>query len=294
MPVSARGAKIFFFLSLLSGGLVNAYGQSSDNASLEKALRADVEFLSDSLCAGRRTGTPGSSAGAFYIIRRLRNMGYEVSMAAFRTANDAVGHNIIASSASGGKAAILLMACYDGLGTIGGRMYPGADSNASGVAALLEIAGSLKGRKDVIIAFVDAHNANMAGAGALKDYLGRRPLRMVVNFDILGSTMAPPDKFWKNYLIILGGAPYQRSFDRLNAGKALHLYYNYYNSRSFTELFYRKVSDHKVFFDKGIPILMFTSGITMNTNRESDAFDTLDYEVFAHRVDLIVRWLETL
>ncbi|MBR5924737.1 MAG: hypothetical protein IKZ60_04685, partial [Bacteroidales bacterium] len=73
---------------------------------------------------------------------------------------------------------------------------------------------------------------------------------------------------------------------------ALHLYYNYYGSRSFTDLFYRKVSDHKFFLDRGIPVLMFTSGITMNTNREGDKSETLDYPVFAKRVWLILSWLE--
>ena len=33
------------------------------------------------------------------------------------------------------------MAHYDNLGTLNGRFYPGADANASGVAALLELAG---------------------------------------------------------------------------------------------------------------------------------------------------------
>ena len=38
---------------------------------------------------------------------------------------------------------------------------------------------------------------------------------------------------------------------------------------------------------------MFTSGITMNTNREGDTSDTLDYVIFARRVDLISNWLES-
>ena len=35
---------------------------------------------------------------------------------------------------------IIVMAHYDNLGILNGSFYPGADSNASGVAALLEIA----------------------------------------------------------------------------------------------------------------------------------------------------------
>ncbi len=294
MPVSARGAKLFCFLFLLFVGLTAFSAAPERNDLLESGLKMDVEFLSDTLCAGRKTGSVGASAATFYIIHRLEYMGYDVTVNSFETPAGTIGRNLIAGSLSGNKAAVLIMAYYDGLGKIGSRLYPGADSNASGVAALLSLAESLKDRNDVIFAFVDGHNANMAGAETLKMATAKLRLRMVVNLDILGSTLAPPDKFWKNYLIILGGAPYQQSFDRLNSDKALHLYYNYYGSRSFTDLFYRKVSDHKVFFDRGVPVLMFTSGITLNTNREGDTCDTLDYPVFADRVSLITRWLQAL
>lgn len=294
MPISARGIKfLLLFCTLVCGNV--SFASSADDArkALGKELSRDVEFLSDSLCAGRQTGTPGASCAAFYIIHKLRSLGYELDFHSFRTEQQAVGRNIVTRQ-KGNKAAILLMASYDGHGKIGPRLYPGADSNASGVAALLCLAERLKDRADVIFAFVDGHNANMSGADALGKYFSGKRLRMVVSLDILGSTMSPPDKFWKNYLIVLGGNGWQRSLEKANMETALHLYYDYYGSRSFTDLFYRKVSDHKVFLGRGIPVLMFTSGITMNTNREGDTFESLDYEVFAERVTLISNWLRAL
>ena len=292
MPNSARPAKIILLLCLLlSSHVAAAAPAKEDLAALESALRRDVEFFSDSLCAGRKTGSPGNTDAAFYIIRRLRSLGYEVQLNTFTTAGGSIGRNLVAFP-EGCKNATLVMAGYDGLGKMGERLYPGADSNASGVAALLALAERFKGRSDMILAFVDGHNANMAGAQELKSFLSKQRIRKVVSLDILGSTLAPPDSYWKDYLIILGGSPYQRSLEKANYGLALHLYYNYYGSRSFTDLFYRKVSDHKFFLDRGIPVLMFTSGITMNTNREGDKSETLDYPVFAKRVWLILSWLE--
>ena len=270
---------------------VGAYAADDARKALEKDLRRDVEFLSDSLCAGRQTGTAGASGAAFYLARRLNSLGYELECNTFKTEQGAVGRNLVTKQ-KGNKAAILIMASYDGLGRIGARLYPGADSNASGAAALLSLADRLKDRGDVVFAFVDGHNANMAGAEALREFLAGRRLRMVVSLDILGATLSPPDRYWKNYLIVLGGAGWQRSLEKANMETALHLYYDYYGSRSFTDLFYRKVSDHKVFLGRGIPVLMFTSGITMNTNREGDTFESLDYPIFAERVDLIGNWLE--
>lgn len=292
MPISARPAKIILILCLLVVSHVAASAPANERlAALESALKRDVEFFSDSLCAGRKTGSPGNTGAAFHIIRRLRALGYEVQVNSFTTPSGAVGRNLVAFP-EGCRNATLLMAGYDGLGKMGEKLYPGADSNASGVAALLALAERFKGRSDIILAFVDGHNANMAGAEALKAFLARHRLRKVVSLDILGSTLAPPDRYWKDYLIILGGSAFQRSLDKANYGLALHLYYNYYGSRSFTDLFYRKVSDHKFFLDRGIPVLMFTSGITMNTNREGDTSESLDYPVFAKRVELIGSWIE--
>jgi hypothetical protein len=288
--------KFIFILCAFFAAVSSSAAPVKDRSELGNSLRRDVEFFSDSLCAGRRTGSSGGACAAFYIIHRLRAIGYDVHTESFRTDQETVGRNILAYPAAGlshqiGRVPILIMASYDGLGKIGDRFYPGADSNASGVAALLSLAESLKGRNDIIFAFLDGHNANMSGAEALKVSLKKQRLSLVVNLDILGSTLAPPDKFWKNYLVVLGGAAYHRSLEHANTETALHLYYDYYGSRSFTELFYRRISDHKFFLDRGIPVLMFTSGITLNTNREGDVPPSLDYGIFASRVELIANWL---
>ncbi len=286
-------------------------------------LRADVEFLSDSLCGGRQAGTPGSFEAAAYICRRLRDMGYAVETQAFSTNTGKVGHNIVAVPAerfpardaspkdncvpagnlSGGtsrvlssgssKPVMLLMAYYDGLGVLDSKLYPGADSNASGVAALLALAFRLRSRADVLFAFVDGHNAGLSGSAALAQALQGRKLSMVVNLDILGCTLAPVDKYWKDYLIALGAGNFTGSFEKCNAGLGLHLYYDYYRSRSFTDLFYRRIGDHKDFLSRGVPVILFTSGITMNTNRPDDTASTLDWEVFPRRVEFVARFLES-
>ena len=39
---------------------------------------------------------------------------------------------------------------------------------------------------------------------------------------------------------------------------------------------------------------MFTSGITMDTNRESDTEDKINYDVLVKRTELIFHWIEQL
>lgn len=318
---AGRGAQVQAMLGLGSGSAAGQLGQAEQGAQAgaekqagqsEQELRRDVQFLSSSLCSGRATGSRGSVEAGGYILRRLSGLGYHTFVQGFKVDSARVGHNILAgtlaeefaasaakgspsgkaSRAAKAKGLIVIIAYYDGLGVLGGSMYPGADSNASGVAALLAIAERLKGRSDVLLAFVDAHNVNLSGATALKTALKGRRISLVVNLDILGSTLAPVDKYWPNFIIALGADGHRALLEECNAGIGLHYYHTYYRSRSFTELFYKRAGDQKVFVADGYPTILFTSGITSNTNKPTDTFDTLDYEIFAKRVEFISRFLE--
>ena len=257
----------------------------------QELLRQDVDFLSDSLCAGRALGTPGGVEAAAYLMRRLASMGYKPEVRSFQVDSSRTGHNIIASTVSSSKPAILIMAYYDGLGILNGRMYPGADSNASGVAGLLALAGRLSDKQNVVFAFLDGHYTGCSGAAALQETLSGRKLSMVVNLDTVGSVLSPVYNYWPDFVIALGGEGYKVTFDRYNEGIGLHLHFNYYGSRNFTEMFYRRTGDQKGFVAEGVPTILFTSGITEHTNKPADTPETLHYDVLSRRIEFVARFL---
>lgn len=192
---------------------------------------------------------------------------------------------------------VLVTAYYDGIGTADGVVYPGADANASGVAMLLSLADSLaSSRSNYIFAAIDGHNSGRIGAEILSQEAWK--ISTVANIDIIGSTLAPPNKYRTDFIIVLGGDDFEKknakALDKLNMGPGLRIYYDYYRSKGFTDYFYNTASDQTPFLLKGIPAVMFTSGITMNTNKPDDTFDTLDYEVMERRRALILSWLKTL
>ena len=252
------------------------------------ALQNDVEFLCDSICAGRASRTSGGSEATMYLVRRFREMGYKPFVQGFGK-----GRNVYVqtpgTAPSGGY--IVVMAYYDGLGVQNGSLYPGADSNASGVAALLALAEELKGVRGVIFAAVDAHRANSAGAKALYNKLKGRKIALVMNLDILGGDNPAKYSYWKDFLMVLGGERYKTLAEKANRGVALHLYYDYFGSRTFTELFYRKTGEHKVFMDAGIPTVVLTSGITTRVNSPADTPDTINYPILEKRVKFISNWI---
>ena len=65
---------------------------------------------------------------------------------------------------------------------------------------------------------------------------------------------------------------------------------SYYGSPEFYDIFY-KLSDQQSFTERGIPALLFTSGITKLTNKEGDTVQNLNLEVLQKRIELIYRFL---
>ena len=260
-------------------------------------LRAEVEFLCDSLCAGRGFGTAGAQGATLYLLRQLRDAGLRTTVQSF-AAGGRVGHNVVAVTPGWFRRYIVVGAYFDGLGTLDGRIYPGADANASGVAALLALARELpavcRGLVGVVFVAFDGHAADLAGAQAfLAQYRSVYPPVLMVNLDLLGSSLAPVSPSRPDYLIALGGGPYRWALESAARGPRLDLTYDYYGSEAFTEIFYRRVSDQRCFLEAGIPAVMFTSGITEHTNQVTDTPATLDYDLLSRRIDLISAWLRT-
>lgn len=296
------------------------------NLISELTLERQVAFLADTLCEGRASFTRGGAEAAFWIGREFGRLGLKPFGASFYKsfpADGKVGHNVVgllrgSRSYSPGKY-IIIAAHYDHLGVLAGKLYPGADSNASGVAAMLSLAKMFSFLRSYgkayscsfIFVGLDAKQASMAGSKSLYDALSRGRLvdpvtgtpvkpsqiAMMVNLDILGGVSSPVTPGRKDYLLMLGGS--QRdcnalSLSNIASGTGLQLCYDYYGSKDFTDLFLNRVSDQKAFRDHGIPSVMFTSGITMQTNRTNDDMSAVDFPILRKRISLIFNWLESL
>lgn len=295
----------------------------------EELLLREISFLSDTLCNGRATGTQGNVESAFWIARKFKNAGLSAIEGSygsrFITPNGTIAHNVIGmlpgSYTVPRESYIIVGAHFDHLGCLNDKLYPGADSNASGVVALTSLAdifGSMRkmGKvydTNIIFAAFDAKEMNMAGSealwklieyGLLKDpisgqVIDQTKIKLMVNIDQIGSSLSPIKKSRPDYLIMLGNeslkAADHQLIDYCNnlSNINLDLCKSYYGSKTFTEVFYR-LSDQRIFVDKGIPAVLFTSGITMNTNKTRDTAENLDIPVLSKRITLIFHWLNIL
>lgn len=298
-----RAKKIVLFF-VLSAIVFPAFAQQRDQ------LRRDVEFLSSQLCEGRATGTVGAVEAAQLVSRRFAKFELvpvtPAYSSSFYTAGK-VGRNVIGIQPGWGDKYIIIAAHYDNLGILEGNLYPGADSNASGVAMLLGLVAELAGNiypQSIIFVALDAHQT-MAGAADLLEKIqeerlidprtGRpiyaRNITSFVNLDMLGSTSAPLHPGRPDYLIMLGSEKHRSLIQRLNL-EGLDLGFDYYGSASFTEMFLYRAGDQKVFHDAGFPVGLFTSGITMLTNKRDDDVDTLDYDMMEKRLTLLYHFFD--
>lgn len=304
------------------------------NVIWDVKLERQVAFLSDGICGGRAAGTKGGTEAAAFIARRFSEAGLEAInggekekslFQSFRCENGDCGHNVIGFFNGSRKqkdcSYIIVGAHFDNLGTIGTTMYPGADANASGVVAAISIAemfrmskmiGKAYGKSLIFVAF-DAKNNGMAGSaefwkalcnGRFKDphtgmTIWPENVELMVNLDQLGCTSAPIDPSRNDYLLAVDNGTLSPE-DRAALGWCnrlfdlnLQLCHDYYGSANFTKVFF-KITDVKTFAADGIPSVLFTSGITMNTNKPYDTAQTLDYAVFKKRIYLIYHWIEVL
>ena len=232
------------------------------------------------------------------------------------------GHNIIGfypGENSGPDAKYIIIAAhYDNFGVIKDNWYPGADSNASGVVAMVSFAdmfarmkelGRSYGKNLIFVAF-DARERNSQGAeafwsdvqeGRLKDPVSGETItpskiHCAVVLDILGSSLSPLHRGKKDYLIMLSEGRHKYELIRANDTDGLHmdLGFDYYGSEGFTEMFLSKIGDQGVFSRAGADCVVFTSGITMKTNKVEDNALSLNYSIFKKRIFLIFHWLEKI
>src|SRR2546423_955631 len=164
-------------------------------------LLEDVRTLSADDMEGRGAGTPGGARARAYIIRRFDESGlkplwpsYEqpFDLGAGGDAKARKGVNVVGylGGRSHPERFIVVTAHYDHLGIRNGQIYNGADDNASGVAALLQLAAHFSRERpdnSMIFAALDAEEIGLVGASALVKQLQteKRNVALNVNLDMV-------------------------------------------------------------------------------------------------------------
>ncbi len=187
---------------------------------------------------------------------------------------------------------IVLSAHYDHLGKRGKSIYPGADDNASGVAAVLEIMDALvEARRQglgptrsVACIFFTAEEKGLLGS----KYYAENPVFPLqqtvtnVNVDMIGRTDAQHASN-PNYIYVIGADRISSELHHLNEAvnssfSHLKLDYTYNDPKDPNRYYYR--SDHYNFARHGVPSIFYFSGVHADYHRPTDTADKILFDKY--------------
>ena len=171
----------------------------------------------------------------------------------------------------GEEGVVIVGAHHDHLGG-GAAVFNGADDNASGVSALLEVAEELSLRSpklpfSVLFLTFSAEEAGLLGSRSISGRLPAvlAPYRLMINLDMVGRNPTRPVEAYYSDLS-------SRELAGLEASAAeADLKLRTIVGREFD------LSDHVPFRELGIPTLFLFTGFHDDYHRESDDADRIDY-----------------
>ena len=195
---------------------------------------------------------------------------------------------------------ILVTAHYDHLGVQNGKLYPGANDNASGIAALLEVARVITGeRLPRSVLFVSFGSEEQLMLGSY--YYVAHPLRplettrAVLNLDMIGRDEAHTPESAGAYEVTAGrsdqlnlvGASFSpdlaATLEREARRTGVTLSDKFDRDSSMRALFR---CDHLPFLQKGIPAVWLFGGFHPGYHEPSDTIDQLDFDKMERTVRL--------
>ena len=170
-----------------TGDLVQAVSQPR--------IRADIDALT--AFPTRWSEAPEFGAVEDWVAQAMQGAGRPVLRQGFALPSGTARNNILSGDPATGRGVIVVGAHVDSMSERPGELAPGANDNASGVAALLEaqrvLSGHAFGRAIVYVVF-SGEEQGLAGSTAAARIAAREgwPVELMINLDMLGSRVSEP------------------------------------------------------------------------------------------------------
>lgn len=271
----------------------------SDPAELvsEKNLKTTVTYLAADELQGRLTGSEGANKASDFIAKDFKNLKLKplIGKDYFQNFDYAVklnpheesssvnvkGRNVIGYLDNNAAETIVIGAHYDHLGlnehnnstemNSAGKIHNGADDNASGVSAVMELArmfsqNKTKEKVNYIFALFAGEEDGLMGSKFMADHLpANQKVKAMINLDMIG-------RLNKDKELTIGGVGTSPSF-----GEMINKYkpagYNIAIDSSGVG-----PSDHTSFYLKDIPVLFMFTGTHTDYHKPSDDSDKINFE----------------
>ena len=255
-------------------------------------FRRHIEFLASPELEGRNNGTPGGKKAAEYVAGEMKRIGLQPG------GKEGWYHHFRTKRARGGDVApftgsnvigllkgtdlaneyVVINAHHDHLGMVKGKLRPGADDNASGVAMILELAEAFvknPPRRSLLFISFDAEEDGLVGSREFVASGIYDPKSIVADvcFDLIGGDFYPTEG---NRIFALGsesspelaeivGSASRDGLDVARAGIYI------------IEPFGFSRSDYRWFRDRKIPFVFFSTGTPWYYHSSHDTIDKINW-----------------
>lgn len=286
--------KKLLLILLCTGFSSSIFAQTIDSLRMLNNL----EELAADKYEGRNTGEKGNDLARAYIIHQLEQIGvdpldstYEQAIVFWNWWNKKRmdGNNILAK-VTGTKQPekyIVISAHYDHIGIKKGKIYNGADDNASGTCALIELAAYFKQNPpdhSIIFAAFDAEEVGLQGAKCFIDEppVPKDSIILNINMDMISRNQ-------KSEIYICGTHHYpflKKKLITVAKASPLTVLFGHDDPDAKAEN-WTSSSDHGAFHAEGIPFLYFGVEDHKDYHKHTDDFENIQPD-FYYQAALLV------
>ncbi|MDB4273727.1 M28 family peptidase [Algibacter sp.] len=259
-------------------------------------LLKHVKSLSSDVFEGRRTGTKGAAKSRKYIVNQFHTLKVEPLGKSFeqsfsfiekRKVFEAVNILGLIKGTKLPKEYLVISAHYDHEGIKYGKIYNGADDNASGISALFAFAEYFKKfppKHSVILAAFDGEELGMQGSEYFVNntIIPLEDILVNLNMDMISRSD-------KKELYVVGTSENKKLKDLITNSKHSskiklirgHDGYDKLDNWTYS-------SDHASFYEKGIPFLYFGVEDHKDYHEPTDNYENIQPEFYTEAVKTII------
>ena len=278
-----------------------------DDSETVTAFKSHIRTLSAAHLEGRKAGSEGEKEAAEYVEQMFREYGIDLLTPSggdvfgmMKDNGDTLTSRNVIGYVEGydrnlKKDYIVVGARLDNIGTmtltVDGkpveRIFYGANGNASGLAMLVELAkmvktNSIMFRRTVLFAAFGASCETFAGAWYFlnRSFPETDRIDAMVNLDMLGTG-------YHGFYVYTSSNADMNAVVNTMSGELQPIH---------PELITNEVypSDHRAFYAKEIPSVMFTTGQYPEHDSERDTQSIIDYEMMERELEYIYNYVEEL
>jgi len=309
----------FLFFMMLSCGTGKTDQVKKDSVKEKYAnqiqaddLKEHLFLLSSDILEGRKTGEKRQEMAVNYFTAFYDHIGLvapsdypeytqKIPKEFFEDKSDGPSENVLAfiKGSEFPNEVVVISAHYDHLGMKGEEVYNGADDNASGSSALMELAQSFQmakkqgngPKRSILFLHLTGEEIGLYGS----KYYIENPVFSLdstvvdLNIDMVGRVDKEHfDK--KNYIYLIGSNRLSQDLHKLSekANKSFtNLKLDYTYNASDDPYKYYERSDHYNFAKNNIPIIFYFNGSHEDYHKITDTADKIDFDLLALRTKLV-------